>query len=133
MKVQRQGEHCLSGALKTTASTALDILLNLPSLDIIIILTRTPEIGCGHARRWIRMIQPRMPFTTNSKFFKLEDSAESFSLRLSELLHDTPPEPDVNTQWQHLPTPCTLLLGKRLDIVDSRSQLGSTMRTILVK
>ena len=26
-----------------------------------------------------------------------------------------------------LPTLCTLLLGKRLDIVDSRSQLGSTM------
>ena len=28
--------------------------------------------------------------------------AESFSIRLSELLHDAPPDPDVNTQWQHI-------------------------------
>ena len=35
MKVQRQAELCISGALKTTPSAALDILLNLPSLDIV--------------------------------------------------------------------------------------------------
>ena len=29
-----------------------------------------------------------------------------------------------------LPTPCTLLLGKKLDIVDSRSQHGSTMNVV---
>ena len=34
MKVQRQAELCRSGNLKTTPSTALDILLNLLSLDI---------------------------------------------------------------------------------------------------
>ena len=27
--------------------------------------------------------------------------AESFSIRLSELLHDAPPDPDVNNQWKH--------------------------------
>ena len=26
---------------------------------------------------------------------------ESLSIRLSELLHDAPPDPGVNTQWQH--------------------------------
>ena len=35
MKVQRQAELCISGALKTTPSTELDIVLNLPSLDIV--------------------------------------------------------------------------------------------------
>ena len=35
MKVQRQAELCISGALKTTPSAALDILLNFPSLDIM--------------------------------------------------------------------------------------------------
>ena len=33
IKVQRQAELCISGVLKTTPSAALDILLNLPSLD----------------------------------------------------------------------------------------------------
>ena len=31
-----------------------------------------------------------------------EKIAESFSIRLSELLHDSRPDPDVNTQWQHI-------------------------------
>ena len=31
-----------------------------------------------------------------------EKIAESFSIRLSELLHDAPPDPDVNMQWQHI-------------------------------
>ena len=35
MKVQRQAELCISGALKTTPSAALDILLNFPTLDIM--------------------------------------------------------------------------------------------------
>ena len=35
MKVQRQAELCMSGALKTIPSATLDILLNLPSLDIM--------------------------------------------------------------------------------------------------
>ena len=35
IKVQRQAELCISGALKTTLSTALDIILNLPHLDIV--------------------------------------------------------------------------------------------------
>ena len=35
MKVQRQAELCVCGALKTTPSAALDILLNLPSLDTV--------------------------------------------------------------------------------------------------
>ena len=35
MKVQRQADLCISGALKTTPSVALDILLNFPSLDIV--------------------------------------------------------------------------------------------------
>ena len=28
--------------------------------------------------------------------------SESFPIRLSELLHDAPPDSDVNTQWQHI-------------------------------
>ena len=47
--------------------------------------------------------------------------AESFSSRLSELLHDAPPDTDVNTQWQHITH--SLQLGKTLDTVDSRSRL----------
>ena len=35
IKVQRQAELGISGALKTTASAALNNLLNLPSLDIV--------------------------------------------------------------------------------------------------
>ena len=35
MKVQRQAVLCISGALKTTPSAALVILLNLSSLDIV--------------------------------------------------------------------------------------------------
>ena len=35
MKDRRQAELCISGALKTTPSAALDILLNFPSLDIM--------------------------------------------------------------------------------------------------
>ena len=35
IKVQRRAELCISGALKITPSAALDILLNLPSLDIV--------------------------------------------------------------------------------------------------
>ena len=35
MKVKGQAKLCISGALKTTTSEALDILLNLPSLDIV--------------------------------------------------------------------------------------------------
>ena len=35
MRVQRQTELCISGALKTTPSAALDLQLNLPSLDIV--------------------------------------------------------------------------------------------------
>ena len=35
MKVQRQAQLCISGALKTTPSAALDILLNFPTLDIM--------------------------------------------------------------------------------------------------
>ena len=48
---------------------------------------------------------------------------ESFFTRLSELLHDAPPDTDVNTQCTH----CCLhtAAGERLDIVDSRSQHGS--------
>ena len=35
MKVQRQAELCIRGALKTTPSEALDILINFSSLDIM--------------------------------------------------------------------------------------------------
>ena len=35
MKVQRQAELCISGALKTIPSAALDIVLNLSSLGIM--------------------------------------------------------------------------------------------------
>ena len=35
MTVERQAELCISGALKTAPSVALDIFLNLPSLDIL--------------------------------------------------------------------------------------------------
>ena len=35
LKVQRQAKLCISGAMKTTHSAALDILLNLPFLDIV--------------------------------------------------------------------------------------------------
>ena len=35
MKVKTQAELCISGALKTTPSAVLDILLNFPSLHIL--------------------------------------------------------------------------------------------------
>ena len=36
MKVQRQAELCISAALRTTPSAAIDILLNFPSLNIVV-------------------------------------------------------------------------------------------------
>ena len=49
--------------------------------------------------------------------------AKSFSIRLSELLHDTPPDPDVNTQWQHIAHSLQTAAGEK---VGYRRQQKST-------
>ena len=59
---------------------------------------------------------------------KSQKIAESFYIHLSELLLDAPTDTDVNMQWQHIaPSLHTEAGEKRVDIVDRRSQLGSTM------
>ena len=49
--------------------------------------------------------------------------AESFSIRLSELLHDTRPDPDVNTQWKHIAQSLHTAAGEK---VGYRRQQKST-------
>ena len=39
---------------------------------------------------------------SNVQKLRSQKIAESFSIRLSELLHDAPLDTDINTQWQHI-------------------------------
>ena len=52
-----------------------------------------------------------------------QNMAESFSIRLSELLHDAPPDRDVNTQWQHIAHFLHTTAGEK---VEYRKQQKST-------
>ena len=52
---------------------------------------------------------------------RLQKIAES--IRLSELLHDAPPDPDVNTQWKHIAQSLHTAAGEK---VGYRRQQNST-------